>query len=841
LLPRFLKSSRIRLVLAVVIAMTGLAAVAFLSVNVERDLKLLSSARSDNVQWTLSQTEVDFVDLQRQMDIATAGNASDFDDLRREFDIFYSRISTLEQSSIYKTVREIPQFGENLATVRAFLNEAVVAIDGNDAKLVQSLPELLGRMHFIRSSVRGLSSSGLNFFANDSDNRRESVSITLIQLAIWVVILLLALGFLAIYLAYLNRQNVRRRLEAIQTSKRMKVVTSTALDAVIVCDLSGRVLDFNEAAEQIFGYDSKEVIGKELGALIIPQHLLGMHEAGMKRMRESGEQRVVGKGRIKLEAKRANGQLFPVELAVQSAETDSGTIFISFLRDISHRIASEEALIDARDHALAGEKSKADFLATMSHEIRTPLNGLLGNLTLLGDTNLSEQQQTYIKHMGTSGRLLMSHISDVLDIAKYDAGKLQLRPVAMNLSTLIQDIVDSQSRTASRNNTVLSWKWVGPSNDWIYGDQERIQHVLMNVIGNAVKFTHEGTITVEVLVEGKETSEPDAVISVKDTGIGIRKDLSKMIFDDFVTGDTSYNRVVEGTGLGLGIARRFVIAMGGAIDVESEEGKGSLFTIRLPITPIEKPKPVNEIRGDTRTVRPLQILLVEDNEINRLVAREMMAANGHHITEAHNGEIAVELANAHAFDMIFMDISMPVMDGRTATRTIRASGGLCAQVPIIALTANAVAQEQEAFLTDGMNCVLTKPLSRENLLGVIEEYTDINADALEEVVLAVDTTHLQDLVDSLGAEAFEALLSKFCIEIDQALIDLKNDAPLEDAAMLSHKMSGSAAVFGTNALRDAFNSIEQAARSKDHPLTAQAIETLPDVWDKTKASLQRMI
>ncbi len=831
------KNFRIGLLLVIVLAVTGVVSVAFLSANVVRDLKLLNSARSDNVQWTLSQTEVDFVDFQKQLDVATVGTTPNLKELRREFDIFYSRINILKQSSIYSPVRELPDFGENLAVIRAYLDDAVGAIDSADAELILLLPELSQKAAIVRSNVRGLSNSGLNFFATVSDNRRESISTTLTQLAICVASLLLAMGLLAIYLGHLNRQNVRRRLEAIQTSKRMKVVTSTALDAVVVCDLNGRILEFNEAAVQIFGYSAKDAIGSELGRLIIPEHLRGMHEAGMQRMRETGEQRVVGQGRIKLEAKRANGELFPVELAVQSAETDTGPIFISFLRDISHRIASEEALVDARDRALAGERAKTDFLATMSHEIRTPLNGLLGNLTLLGDTDLTEQQRIYFKHMGTSGRLLTNHISDVLDITKYDAGKLKLRPVAMSLSTLIQDIVDSQTRAAAQNNTALSWGWTGQSCDWVFADQERIQHILMNVIGNAVKFTHSGKIDVGVLVEGLDTTEPDVIISVNDTGIGMGPELTKLIFDDFVTGDTSYNRKVEGTGLGLGIARRFATAMGGGIKVESEEGKGSLFTIRLPITPIEKPKAEKLVGLGHSKVKPLEVLLVEDNEINRLVAREMLASQGHNVTEAHNGEIAVDLADKTAFDVIFMDISMPVMDGRTATRTIRASSGLSAQVPIFALTANAVAQEQEAFLTDGMNRVLTKPLSRDALFAVLAEFAGTHEDTPQEEVLDIDVTQLQDMTSTLGQDTFQTLFSQFCVEMDQTLVELKSEATLENTAAIAHKAAGSAAVFGAKKLHTMLLGLETSARDKDAEATRQVLDELPEVWKRTQKAL----
>jgi len=428
----------------------------------------------------LSQTEVEFLEFEITLEASTRQLAPDLAGLRRAFDIFYSRIATLGEASIYAPVRDIPQFAINLRVLETYLNTTAATIDAQDADLIAALPRLAEQAAEVRTNVRRLSNAGLTYFATESDKRRDSIFATLSQLAIGVTLLTLALLFLALYLGRLNRQNIRRRREVIQASKRMNVVTGTALDAVMVCDSDGVVLDFNAAAEQIFGYSSEEAIGRELGALIVPDHHRAAHDAGMQRMRDSGEKRVVGKGRIQLEAKRANGDLFPVEFAIQSADTDEGEIFIAFLRDISHRLAAEQELIEARDRARADEKAKADFLATMSHEIRTPLNGLLGNLTLMHDTELSQQQAGYVKNMETSGKLLMSHISDVLDITKYDAGKLTLRPVTMNISTLLQDIVDSQSGAALAQNTALDWQWTGPRVEWIEADKERIQHILMN-------------------------------------------------------------------------------------------------------------------------------------------------------------------------------------------------------------------------------------------------------------------------------------------------------------------------------------------------------------------------
>lgn len=824
--------ARNRIAISIAVCTLGLAAVVYLSFKVIQDLRTLNTAQSDNIQWNLSQTEVEFLEFDIALFDAQLSDTPDLKALRREFDIFYSRINTLEQASIYAELRALPTFAESLSNVRNFLDSTVSTIDGSDIDLINSLPQLQEDAEALQPEVRRLSNSALDFFATQSDNRRSALSATLIQLAAGIFALLLAMLLFASYLAFLNSLNVRRREQVSEASQRMNVVTGTSLDGVIVSDATGKILEFNTAAEQIFGTTAAEAVGRDLGQVIVPDHHLEAHNAGMERMRQNGERRVVGKGRVRLEAKRANGDVFPVELAIQSANTSRGEIFVAFLRDISQRVKAEEDLMDARDRAMAGEKAKTDFLATMSHEIRTPLNGLLGNLTLLQDTRLNGKQDRYVRNMETSGKLLMSHISDVLDITKYDAGKLQLRPVDMNLSTLMQDIVDNQSSAASANGTTLEWGWNGPRADWIHADRDRLQHIVMNLVGNAVKFTRNGKVSVTLNMAGDVLE-----VAVADTGIGIPQTLQDRVFDDFVTGDSSYNRETGGTGLGLGIAKRFVAALGGTLELQSEEGRGSTFTVRLPIEQVEASEEHSELGQLNHSVGWSKVLLVEDNEINRQVAREMISAEGRTVTEAHDGAEAVEIAGAEKFDLILMDISMPVMDGRAATRAIRAGDGASAQTPIVALTANAMREEQEAFLADGMNDVLTKPLSRDALRKVLGRYGGgIGAGR----TTAVSETQFQSLIETLGPEMAQNLLQRFTAEVEQTLAQFQNShaLALSDTATVAHKVAGSAATVGASALRKALINIENAAKAQDREEISEAVAALPAIWTETKRSLQ---
>jgi PAS domain S-box-containing protein len=699
------------LVAGLVIALSCFTGVGFLAKFVADDLSLLDSANSDNIQWTLGQIEVEFLEFDARLTEASFTPDSDLKPLRQRFDVFYSRIATLSKGRLYGGLREGTETDSALKEIETFINETVSEIDSSDTVLRSLLPEMVKRSKAIRADVRKLANSSLAYFANLSDNRRQDVAQTLGLLALVVATLILLLATLVLYLARVNARRLERQQEILEVNTRINTIISTSLDAVIVADQTGKILEFNPAAEEIFGHKAAEVYGRNIGDVVVPPHLLSQHKAGMERIRTKSKRRFVGQGRTQLEGLRSNGEIFPVELALQSAQTDEGELFIAFLRDISALVAAENELVSARDRALAGEKAKSDFLAVMSHEIRTPLNGLLGNLSLLQDTDVSEAQQAYLHNMETSGRLLMSHVTDVLDISRYDAGGIerQLRP--MRLDPFLQDMVDNQAGQAEVQNTRLSWQWIGASVPIVNSDPDLLQPILLNLISNAVKFTRNGTVTVEAEVINGSDTLPEIEFRVIDTGIGMSEDVRAKIFDDFVTGSAAYNRQAGGTGLGLGIAKRFVTTLQGEIGCESEPGEGTLFWVRLPFQAVAEPTHLEPIKLPLDD-RAMDILVVEDNVINRQVVREMLQSMGHTVTEASHGQAGVECAAQRKFNLILMDISMPIMDGQEATRAIRSGVGQSANSPIIALTAHVMEGDREKFLGDGMNDILTKPLSR---------------------------------------------------------------------------------------------------------------------------------
>lgn len=741
----------------------------------------------------------------------------------------------MRQASVFAESRESAPFVEQLVQVEAYLDRTARIIDDGPAAIQMHLPALRQDAADMRFVVRRLANLGLEQFVKTADVQRDAVSRTMIQLAVALAGLIGALAFLVYYLNRLYHRSTQTAKEQKQTANRMNTIIDTSLDGVIVSDDEGRIIEFSPAAETIFGYKADDVLGKDIGEVIVPDHLRAGHRAGMERMRTGGKRHVMGKGRVTLQAKRASGAVFPVELALQSAVTDDKEIFIAFLRDISKRVADQEELVAARDKALAGEKMKTDFLATMSHEIRTPLNGLLGNMHLLRDTALTASQDRYMQNMETSGRLLMSHVSNVLDITRYDAGKLSTLSEPFDVSKLMQDIIDSQSSMVDVNETTLAWGWDGEAHNWINSDHDRLQLILINLVSNAVKFTKRGKVSLTARVQPQDDHHT-ITFEVSDTGSGMSKDLATRIFDDFVTGNTTYIRDVGGTGLGLSIAKRFVTALDGHIRVDSVEGKGSSFYVELPVTLTVEPQTVQRQTNAAESGGRRHVLLVEDNEINRLVAREMLERDGHVVTETHDGQQGVQAAKLRKFDLILMDISMPVLDGRMATRAIRAGKGPSAATPIIALTANAMAQEQKNFITDGMNGVLTKPLTHTALRQVLR---DLEMPPPVSSGHAVDTAHVAEMRETLGDEAYQKLLTRFRKEVDDLVVWLSRADHADGTAISArcHQVGGSAAMFGAIALRDHLAKIEKAAKSGDDAAVFALIDQMPETWDAAKAAL----
>lgn len=853
-MPR-LWTRRIRVGLLIVLAAFFIGTVPVLVQDVYTRLQALERATSDNGLWAMMQSEVEVLRLQAAYHEARdTPDGPQLDELRRWFNVLYSRVTLLEESGIYAPLIARPENAGDYRALRDYLSANVALIDGPDQNLAAGLDQIGAPLGDLRAAVRRITLNALSDFAAQSDLNRTSMADTLVRLAAVTGAFMALLAAAAIILGRQFRRAEAQGEALRQTGDRLSTIFATSADAIIVTDADGIIRDFNPAAESIFGLPAAEATGQN--AL---KRLFAEGEGGPQ-----GQAFVAALGntahrnapfRIEIDARRADGHVFPAEVTIARSGTDTGGLIVAFVRDISERRRAEADLLQARDRALAGEKAKADFLAVMSHEMRTPLNGLIGSMELMRQTGLTSAQNELMTVMQSSGDILLGHVNSVLDVSRAEAetGKPSPLLAPFDLEALIAECLANQAGiAASARNDLAAQQPAGPVGS-VVGDSGRLRQILLNLIGNAVKFTRNGTITVEA--ERLPGPGDQVEIRVIDTGIGIDEaDLSR-IFEPFVTLDASYRRETGGTGLGLAIARRLARAMGGDLDAESEPGEGSLFWLRLPLPPAgeaqQKPATaeadaISFASGDGSLPvpdgPPQSILLVEDNAINRLLLRRFLEAGGHTVTEAEDGVEGVARANEAAFDLILMDISMPRMDGIAATRAIRSGSGPSAKTRILALTAHALPAERARFHEAGMEATLAKPIGQDALLRAVAGLGINTPDPvpLPPVAAVLNTATLADLIRHIGRPTAQTLLQRLIEDGDRALERLVAGDTEKDATQLGqicHQLAGTSGTFGTARLRAALIQTEAALVAGDVAAARRAIADLPAVWNATRDAL----
>ncbi|MEZ5911452.1 MAG: ATP-binding protein [Paracoccaceae bacterium] len=798
------------------VAVAALAAVAVAIAVLARSLvaKLddLAGTDSESVTWTLTQQEIEA----QKFRVATLAARLSPDpqalaEVRTAFDIYYSRHKTLMIGRNFRTLRETDVTADVVANSWEKAQALLPTIDADDAALRAALPELARAADEQAGLARTIALETIARLAVISDNHRSRLRTTLSYLGLAALVLVLMLTGVATALDRLYRKTRQQAHEVRVASERLETIAQTSLDAIVVLDRNGEIVEFNEAARRIFALQRQQVAGMRFS------ELTGLDLGELPRS-----------GRIETRVRRPDGEVFAAELSISQADAHATAATVVFLRNIADRAAAEAELLRARDDALAGERAKARFLAVMSHEMRTPLNGLLGMIELLRAEKLGRKLRNYVGVMEASGRILLHHINDVLELSRNEAGEQHVAVTEFDLDLLIDEILGLQLPLAENSGLTLRLEKPAARLGTVSGDPMRLRQILLNLLDNAVKFTPSGEVTLAI---ARNTDDVRAVdFHVTDTGPGIPAAALDRIFDDFVTLGASAAPTARGTGLGLGIARRLAMALGGTISVESAENRGSQFHLTLPLPPAsgDADGRLAPLAGLDTVSNPLELLVVEDNRINRFVLREMLIAMGHTVREAVDGREGVDLARDTLFDLIFMDISMPNLDGVTASRLIRA-GGASARAPIVALTAHAFPEELNAFRQARIDTCLTKPVDgktlRRILAGTVEAAPAISPEPGQDT--------LAELRDSLGDGATTALVRRFVEEADLELARLGDGSRPPDAEMAVatlHRLAGSAATFGAEGWGNALRAEIARCRSTNAAPQAGDLARLAEAW-----------
>ncbi|MFN4154807.1 MAG: ATP-binding protein [Paracoccaceae bacterium] len=830
----------IRLVAIIGLVLALLTVIGTLAIDVRDRMSALDRADSDNGQWVMMQTEVEVLRLQSALIRARAGQA-DLEDVRRWFNVLYSRLEMLERSPFHDDFIRKPENLARLRAMKSYINRWVTTVDSSDADLAAALPAMEAQSQEVHRLARALSLSSLLAFSAGTDKTRARVSDTLAHLAVTTAATILLLGVLAAMATRLYRMTQRQAKENQIVGDRLQLIIATSPDAIVVTNRGGWVVEFNPVAEAMFGLTRGQVMGRQIVPMLFSTQDQAAYEARLRGIVANAV--ISGPQRFEMNGRRADGRSFPLEVSIAIRDLKPGALIVGFLRDVSQRQANQLVLEQALTRAQAGEKAKADFMAVMSHEMRTPLNGLIGSMELMHDTALDDNQRELLRVMQVSGDILLGHVDSVLDISRAEAGQIRLTDTRFVLDRLIDDCIANQAGVArTGGNTIQHLHLTGPLGT-VRGDPGRLQQILLNLIGNAVKFTRNGSITVESeRLDGAASQMIE--IRVIDTGIGISKADQDRVFEDFATVDSSFGRESGGTGLGLGIARRLVKAMGGSIGVESEPGEGSLFWLRLPLPAAEAVLPLTKAQG-AAALSPsawpvLDVLIIEDNDINRFLLRRTLSAGHHRVTEAADGIDGVAAAEKNRFDVIITDISMPRLDGIEAARRIRA-GGASAGARIIALTAHAVPEDLERCRLAGMDACLTKPVSRGALFAQLHgEPEPVPPLALlnPSQPALVQVASLHELAETVGNPLALSLMNRMLAEGDEIVARIMaQSGPNDVVAHAAHRLAGSCSTFGATALCRALAGLEQAIQSGNDPEAASLMTKLPTLWNNTRNAL----
>jgi PAS domain S-box-containing protein len=561
-------------------------------------------------------------------------------------------------------------------------------------------------------------------------------------------LLLIAAGFVW-YGFRISRHNLKLSQLARQSALQLQAIMDSTVDPIVTINERGEIVSFNRAAEHEFGYLADQVLGQNVG-LLMPDRYKQEHDTYLQRYLRTGQPKVIGKGR-EATGKRSDGSTFPVDLSISEVQLDGKWLFTGILRNIEDQKFAEAQLAKTRDEAEAANRAKSEFLANMSHEIRTPLTAILGySEMLVGEQGLEkapDDRRHALHTIRRNGQFLLELVNDILDLSRIEAGRLDVEQKSCSPASILADVASLMRVRADEKKLALSVRYENAVPGLFLSDPKRLRQVLHNLVGNAIKFTEQGSVQIVCRTTGRDQAKPRLEIDVVDTGIGINNDLIGTLFRPFMQGDNTLSRRFGGTGLGLCISKRLIDMLGGSIRVDSTPGVGTTFTISVPIVCdgeiewIEKPHEVVQDLAPKAEPTPVKldcrVLLVEDGLDNQRLISHLLKKAGADVTIANHGQEGIEVVDQAAkagqpFDVILMDMAMPVLDGYQAATKLRQQGYTR---PIIALTAHAMTGDDRKCLDAGCDDYATKPIERNRLIGIVAKH----AARVRDLPVAVET------------------------------------------------------------------------------------------------------
>ncbi len=633
---------------------------------------------------------------------------------------------------------------------------------------------------------------------------------------------------------------VRRQAALLKTGALQNAILNSANFSIIATDEKGVIQLFNVGAERMLGYTAAAVLDKITPADISdPQEVVARAKAlslDLATMIAPGFEALVFKASrgiediYELTYIREDGSRFPAIVSV-TALRDAQSAIIGYLligtdNTERTRVAAElqERSVELQTAKIAAEeanRAKSSFLANMSHEIRTPMNGILGVNALLLGTSLDLEQRRFAEAIGQSAEALLFIVNDILDVSKLEAGQVVLERIPFNLARLVDGVIELMRPRASANGLSISASLQEGMPVWFLGDPGRVRQVLLNLIGNAVKFTERGSVRLCIAMT-------DSVrFDVFDTGPGISAAVRATLFEKFAQADKSIARRFGGTGLGLAISRQLVELMGGAIDVESTEGDGSDFWFSLPL---ETTTAVSENLGSGISAEAFakdgdkkRVLVAEDNDINRLVVGTLLNRAGYTVDYVQSGAEALAAIESGNYDLALMDIHMPVMTGPEAVKRIRAMPSAKSRLPIVALTAHAMQGAREDYLAAGFDDYLSKPFTPAGLLAVVRRWAD-SAEPPEAV--PVPGPRFEEIMEKLRPE-FRTRLAADVVAIERLRSsmatgpgDFSSEA-LKELLSIVHRLTGTAGSLGFAEISEIGAEVAGCAGSTGDPVAME--------------------